>query len=74
MVLLSFKADLRACEIAGLQWEMVLGSDGEVGDQVLVSRTNAKGGSARLIPTHLELKRSLKLLQGAPKNWKRDPI
>lgn len=31
IVLLSIKAGLRACEIASLTWEMVLGANGEVG-------------------------------------------
>jgi integrase/recombinase XerD len=69
MVLLSFKAGLRACEIAGLKWEMVLGSDGAVGDQVLLAQGITKGGRGRTIPMHAQLKEALQLLhqcQGEP--------
>lgn len=30
MVLLSFKAGLRACEMAGLDWSMIMGPDGKI--------------------------------------------
>jgi integrase/recombinase XerD len=69
MVLLSFKAGLRACEIAGLKWEMVLGSDGAVSDQILLSQGITKGGRGRTIPMHCQLQEALKLLhqsQGEP--------
>lgn len=62
MVLLSFKAGLRACEIAGLEWEMVLGSDGAVSGQIVISRGIAKGGSGRFVPTHCDLQDALDLL------------
>lgn len=55
MVLLSFKAGLRACEIAGLSWPMVLTSGGKLGPTVNVSRHIAKQGRARRIPMHPEL-------------------
>jgi integrase/recombinase XerD len=69
MVLLSFKAGLRACEIAGLKWEMVLGSDGGVGDQILLAQGITKGGRRRTIPMHPQLKEALQFLhpsQGGP--------
>lgn len=69
MVLFSFKAGLRACEIAGLEWPMVLGSDKRVADQITVARGIAKGGSGRVIPLHPHLKDALKRLhksQGLP--------
>lgn len=62
IVLLSFKAGLRACEIAGLTWSMVLGSDGKVSSQVIVSRDIAKGASGRVIPMHRDLQSALYLL------------
>jgi integrase/recombinase XerD len=34
IVLLSVKAGLRACEIASLQWSMVMTDDGEIGDVI----------------------------------------
>lgn len=55
MVLLSFKAGLRACEIAGLDWSMVLRPDGRVDHQMLVARTIAKNGSSRRLPLHPDL-------------------
>lgn len=62
IVLLSFKAGLRACEIAGLTWQMVLASDGKLDRALSVSRDIAKQGHARRIPTHPELRRALKVL------------
>lgn len=62
MVLLSFKAGLRACEISGLTWTMVLASHKRVSDQITIARSIAKKGSGRRIPLHPELKTALKLL------------
>lgn len=55
MVLLSFKAGLRACEIAGLTWPMILTSSAKLGQTVNVARHIAKQGRARRIPMHPEL-------------------
>ncbi len=65
MILLSFKAGFRACEIAGLRWPMILSSDHNLSAQIIVSRDIAKGGSARMIPMHDELRRALKALHRA---------
>ncbi len=54
MVLLSFKAGMRACEIAGLSWPMILGSDHSLSSQMVVGNDIAKGGSGRAIPMHAE--------------------
>jgi integrase/recombinase XerD len=62
MVLLSFKAGLRACEIAGLTWPMILTGGGKLGSVVTVSRHIAKQGRARRIPMHPELSRMLAAL------------
>lgn len=59
IVLLSFKAGLRACEIAGLDWSMVLRPDGTVDGYAQVSAAIAKGGSGRRIPLHPDLKEVL---------------
>ena len=59
MVLLSFKAGLRACEIAGLDWSMVLRPDGRLDRHINVARHIAKNGSARRVPVHPELKVAL---------------
>ena len=69
MVLLSFKAGLRACEIAGLDWTMVLKPDGRVDALLSVTRQIAKVGSARRIPVHPDLAaalRKLHALSGKP--------
>lgn len=69
IILLSFKTGLRACEIAGLSWPMVLRPDGGLSHLVHVSGGIAKNGSSRRIPVHSELKRALghlHALQGRP--------
>ncbi len=62
IVLLSVKAGLRACEIAGLDWSMVLDAHGRVGASLDVRTTIAKGQSGRRIPVHPDLGRALKVL------------
>lgn len=59
MVLLSFKAGLRACEIAGLDWSMVLTSSGRIGDLLNIAASIAKKGSGRIIPLHPDVKLAL---------------
>ena len=59
IITLSFKAGLRACEIGGLTWPMVLKTDGRVAEQIRVSRHIAKCGSGRNIPIHMDLKSAL---------------
>ena len=65
MILLSFKAGLRACEIAGLDWSMVLKPNGRLGVQLAVSGRIAKNGRSRLIPMNAELAVALERLHGA---------
>ncbi len=62
IILLSFKAGLRACEISGLQWPMVLATDHRLGDVLTITGSIAKMGSGRRIPVHKELKRGLSVL------------
>ncbi len=62
MVLLSFKAGLRACEIAGLDWSMVLEPNGRVGRSLTVASGIAKNGRARRLPLHEELRSALEVL------------
>ena len=52
LVLLSVKAGLRAGEIAGLSWDMVLDPCGEVGSTIELHDTAAKKGSGRRVPVH----------------------
>lgn len=59
IILLSFKAGLRACEIAGLTWQMVLKTNGRIADHIRVSRHIAKYGSGRHIPMHSDLKKAI---------------
>ena len=59
IVLLSFKAGLRACEISGLEWNMVLDARGRVGRFIEVPAAIAKNGSGRRIPMNDELRRGL---------------
>lgn len=71
MILLSFKAGLRACEIAGLTWSMLLKPGGGIGPLLHVSGGIAKNGSARRVPLHPELKAVLTRLRaerGHPRN------
>ncbi len=59
IVMLSFKAGLRACEIAGLTWPMALSTRGRVADHLFVSKHIAKYGSGRQIPIHPGLREAL---------------
>jgi integrase/recombinase XerD len=66
---LSMKAGLRACEISGLDWSMVLDASGGVAESVEVGGHIAKLGSGRRIPCHRKLRaalRTLHLQQGRP--------
>lgn len=59
LALLSTRAGLRACEMAGLRWSMVLRPDGRLDVQLLVARTIAKNKHERRVPLHHELKAAL---------------
>ena len=65
MILLSFKAGLRACEIAGLDWSMVLKPNGRLGVHLAIAGHIAKNGRSRLIPMNAELAVALGRLHGA---------
>ena len=60
IVLLSFKAGLRACEIAGLAWPMLLKPSGRLAEHVTIARHIAKYGSGRRVPLHPELAAALR--------------
>lgn len=74
MVLLSFKAGLRACEIAGLEWNMVLRSDAKLDNLLSIAGAIAKNGSARRIPMHSELKSALAKLHHQLGRPQRGPV
>jgi integrase len=59
IVLLSVKAGLRAGEIAGLTWDMVLNPAGEVGQAIELHDCIAKKNSGRRIPIHPTLRTAL---------------
>lgn len=65
MILLSVKAGLRACEIAGLDWAMLLDAQGRVSDTINVRDSIAKMGSGRRVPMHPDLRRDLERLARA---------
>ena len=62
IILLSVKAGLRAAEIAGLTWPMVLDARGCVGDTITIHDRVAKKQSGRRIPMHPDLKEALRAL------------
>jgi integrase len=59
IVLLGVKAGLRACEIAGLEWSMVLDGHGSIGWSLNVWDAIAKKRAGRQIPIHPQLRRAL---------------
>ena len=62
IVLLSVKAGLRAAEIAGLTWPMVLDARGCIGDTITIRDGIAKKQSGRKIPMHPDLRQALRAL------------
>lgn len=71
IVLLSFKAGLRTCEIAGLDWTMFLTPSGSIGNRLLIGDGIAKNGRGRHLPLHADLKSALSRLHfrmGRPLN------
>jgi integrase len=64
IVLLSFKAGLRAKEIAGLTWSMVTDASGGLADVIALPNRASKGKSGgREIPMHSELREALAALK-----------
>jgi len=59
MFLLSVRAGLRAKEIAGLTWEMIMTSNGEIGDAIHLTDIASKGRGGRIIPLNKQLRQSL---------------
>src|SRR5271169_5237523 len=62
MILLSIKAGLRACEIAGLDWSRVLDPQGRVSGTINVRDVIAKKRGGRRIPMHRDLRDALERL------------
>ena len=65
IIQLSFRSGLRACEIAGLTWDMVTTPNGRLADIIDVAGTIAKNGRARRIPMHAELRKALSQLRSS---------
>ena len=63
MLLLSFKAGLRANEIAGLTWAMVQRADGQLSHCLEVEDHIAKNHRGRRIPMHRDLRKALRELK-----------
>jgi integrase len=63
IVLLSIKAGLRACEIARLEWPMVLDAHRRVSDTLEIGDAISKNGGGRRIPMHPQLRRALRRLR-----------
>lgn len=61
VVLLSVRAGLRAKEIAGLKWSMVLDAEGEVGESLHLTNEASKGNSGRIIHLNRQLRQLLML-------------
>ena len=57
--LLSVKAGLRAKEIAGLTWGMVLDASGNLADHIALENLASKGKSGRIIPISKVLRQEL---------------
>jgi integrase/recombinase XerD len=76
MILLSFKAGLRACEIANLSWSMVTDASGNVAETIALTDAASKtvrnrnmrrsSGGGRNIPTHPMLKAALEVMRDDP--------
>src|SRR3954470_1915719 len=60
IVLLTFKAGLRACEVANLRWSMVTTATGDLADAISLPNRASKGkGGGRTIPLHDDLRAAL---------------
>jgi integrase/recombinase XerC len=62
MFMLSMKAGLRAKEVAGVTWGMLIDAEGEIGDVIALEDRAAKGKSGRVIPMNPDLKAALRQL------------
>ena len=70
MLMLSFKAGLRAMEIAGIERRHVLGSDGEVAEAIYLPDYVCKKGSGREVPMAPDLRQAIaELLDGETLDW-----
>lgn len=59
MVLLSFKAGLRAKEISLLRWSMITDASGQISDYIYLTDEATKGRAGRVLPLNKELQQAL---------------
>jgi integrase/recombinase XerD len=74
IVLLSFKAGLRACEIAGLSWPMIIATSGAIAGSIDLSGRITKSGYSRVIPLNKDLARALAKLHKAEGRPRDGPV
>src|SRR5580692_8921208 len=74
IIMLSVKAGLRAAEIAGLTWGMVLDAQAQIGDVIELQDSVAKRGGGRTIPMHPALKFALAHLHDASSVGSETPV
>lgn len=74
ILLLSIKAGLRAGEIAGLTWRMLLDARGQIGVAIELADDVAKKGSGRTIPLHPRLRVALARLRARPATAPDGPV
>lgn len=63
MFLLSSKAGLRACEIAGLKWSMLITAEGKIAKSIHIEDAIAKKHRGRMVPMNSELRVALQKLR-----------
>jgi len=71
VVLLSFKAGLRAKEIACVKWSMVTDAEGTLLDGLSLTNGASKGQSGRMVPLHPELRTAMVTLIEQEKSKRR---
>src|SRR5471030_2081202 len=74
IVLLSVKAGLRACEIAGLTWAMALEANGRLGSLLEIRDSISKRKRGRIVPLNDKLRRALVVLYDLGSPDRDDPI
>lgn len=74
ILLLSFKAGLRACEIAGLDWAMVTTAGGALSDSIAIGGSIAKNGRPRRVPLHPQLRTALTTLSNQSGKPRSGPV
>lgn len=74
LVLLSYKAGLRACEMSGLDWTMVLTPKRGIASQLYIAASIAKNAAARHVPVHPDLANALLTLHRSHERPRLGPV